>query len=133
AMCVPGGTRVVIMDDDPFGVGGMGGLLGGGGYHVVPADTDGAALAAIADHEHPPDLIVSDYHLPGGKTGIEVIEALRRKLSAEIPAFLVSGDISPELLREVRATGHHLLHKPVEPMPLRDMASHVLKQLADAH
>src|SRR5262249_79048 len=109
------------------------GWLEGGGHRGAPADTDGAALAAIADHEHPPDLIVSDYHLPGGKAGIEVIEALRRKLSAEIPAFLVSGDISPELLREVRAKGHHLLHKPGEPMALRAMVRHVLKQLADAH
>jgi CheY-like chemotaxis protein/anti-sigma regulatory factor (Ser/Thr protein kinase) len=132
---VSGRKRVVIIDDDPLVLEGMGGLFRSWGYHVVPADTDGAALAAIADHEHPPDLIVSDYHLPGGKTGIEVIEALRRKLSAEIPAFLVSGDISPELLREVRAKGHHLLHKPVEPMALRAMVSHVLKQqqLADAH
>jgi signal transduction histidine kinase len=131
---ISGRKRVVIIDDDPLVLEGMGGLFRSWGYDVVAAGTDGAALAAIA-HEHPPDLIVSDYHLPGGKTGIEVIEALRRKLSAEIPAFLVSGDISPELLREVRAKGHHMLHKPVEPMALRAMVSHVLKQqqLADAH
>jgi signal transduction histidine kinase len=120
--------RVVVIDDDPLVLEGMGGLFRSWGYHVVAVGTDGAALAAIADHEHPPDLIVSDYHMPGGKTGIEVIEALRRKLSTEIPAFLVSGDTSPELLRQTNARGYHLLHKPVGPMTLRAMVSHVLKE-----
>jgi CheY-like chemotaxis protein len=99
------------------------------------AGTDDEALAGVANRDRPPDLIVSDYHLPGGKTGIEVIEGLRGVLSAEIPAFLVSGDTSPELLRQARASGYHLLHKPVDPMTLRAMVSYVLteQQVARAH
>jgi CheY-like chemotaxis protein/anti-sigma regulatory factor (Ser/Thr protein kinase) len=126
---------VVVIDDDPLVLEGMGGLLRTWGYHLVVAGTDDEALAAVANRDRPPDLIVSDYHLPGGKTGIELIERLRRALSAEIPAFLVSGDTSPELLRHVRARGYHLLHKPVEPMALRAMVSHVLReqQVANAH
>jgi CheY-like chemotaxis protein len=113
----------------------MGGLFRRWGYHLLVAGTDDEALAAVADRDRLPDLIVSDYHLPGGKTGIELIEGLRRALSAEIPAFLVSGDTSPELLRQVRASGYHLLHKPVDPMTLRAMVSHVLReqQIARAH
>jgi hypothetical protein len=41
---------------------------------------------------------------------------------------LVSGDTSPELLRQARATGYHLLHKPVDPMTLRAMVSHVMRE-----
>ena len=63
-----------------------------------------------------------------GKTRNEVIEGVRRALSAEIPAFLVSGDTSPELLRQARASGYHLLHKPVAPMTLRAMVSHVMRE-----
>jgi signal transduction histidine kinase len=104
---------VVVIDDDPLVLEGMGGLFRSWGYQLV-AGTDDEALAGVADLDRPPDLIVSDYHLSGGKTGIEVIEGLRRTLSADIPAFLVSGDTSPELLRQARATGYHLLHKPVD-------------------
>jgi signal transduction histidine kinase len=118
---------VVVIDDDPLVLEGMGGLFRSWGYQLV-AGTDDEALAGVADLDRPPDLIVSDYHLSGGKTGIEVIEGLRRTLSADIPAFLVSGDTSPELLRQARATGYHLLHKPVDPMTLRAMVSHVMRE-----
>jgi signal transduction histidine kinase/ActR/RegA family two-component response regulator len=126
---------VVVIDDDPLVLEGMCGLFRSWGYHLLVAGTDDEALAGIADRDRPPALIVSDYHLSGGKTGIEVIEGLRRTLSAEIPAFLVSGDTSPELLRQARASGYHLLHKPVDPMTLRAMVSYVLReqQVARAH
>ncbi len=118
---------VVVIDDDPLVLEGMGGLFRSWGYQLV-AGTDDEALAGVADRDRPPDLIVSDHHLSSGKTGIEVIEGLRRALSAEIPAFLVSGDTSPELLRQARASGYHLLHKPVDPMTLRAMVSHVMRE-----
>ena len=119
---------VVVIDDDPLVLEGMCGLFRSWGYHLLVAGTDDEALAGVADRDRPPDLIVSDYHLSGGKTGIEVIEGLRRTLSAEIPAFLVSGDTSPELLHQARASGYHLLHKPVDPMKLRAMVSYVLRE-----
>jgi CheY-like chemotaxis protein len=125
---------VVVIDDDPLVLEGIGGLFRSWGYHLL-VGTDGEALAGVVDRNRPPDLIVSDYHLSGGKTGIQVIERLRRAFCAEIPAFLVSGDTSPELLRQARASGYHLLHKPVDPMTLRAMVSHVLReqQVARAH
>ena len=113
----------------------MAGLFRNWGYHWLVTAADDKALAGVADDDSRPDLIVSDYHLPGGKTGIEVIEGLRRTFSAKIPAFLVSGDTSPELLRQARASGYHLLHKPVDPMALRAMVSHLLReqQIERAH
>jgi CheY-like chemotaxis protein len=65
--------------------------------------------------------------LADGTTGIEVIESLREKLGAEIPAFLISGDTAPERLREASAGGYHLLHKPVSPMALRTTMNRSLK------
>ena len=41
---------------------------------------------------------------------------------------MISGDTDPERLREARAMGHHLLHKPVDPMILRAMLNQLLKQ-----
>ena len=53
-------------------------------------------------------------------------------LRSPIPAFLISGDTDPERLRDARAGGYHLLHKPVRPMALRAMVSQLLKQQASA-
>jgi signal transduction histidine kinase/CheY-like chemotaxis protein len=126
---------VVVLEDDPLVLEGMAGLFRSWGYQVLVATTDDEALVGVGERDSPPDLIVSDYHLRGEKTGIEAIECLRRSLSAKIPAVLVSGDISPELLRQARASGYHLLHKPVEPMALRAMVNYVLReqQVAAAH
>jgi signal transduction histidine kinase len=121
------GKLVVVIDDDPLVLEGMGGLFRSWGCHVVTVGTDGTALAALAELNDTPDLIVSDYHLPSGKTGIEVIEQVRLDLSAQIPAFLISGDTNPEPLREAQAKGFHLLHKPVEPMALRAMFNLALR------
>ena len=74
-----------------------------------------------------PDLIISDLRLADGRTGIETIERLRRELGAAVPAFLISGDTAPEPVRDARASGYHLLHKPVVPMRLRAMLNQLLK------
>ena len=57
-----------------------------------------------------PDLIVCDYRLPQGPTGVDAIEMLREAF--EIPALLISGDAaSPQ--PDDGAGGYRLLHKPV--------------------
>ena len=130
---VSNGKLVVVIDDDPLVLDGMGGLIRSWGCHVVTGSTDSAALAGLAEYDHPPDVIISDYHLCDGKTGIEVITRLRSALSAPIPAFLMSGDTNPEPLRDAQANGYPLLHKPVDPMALRATLTQVLKKRRVAH
>ncbi len=55
-----------------------------------------------------------------------MIERLRREFGTSIPGFLISGDTNPGLLRQARANGFHLLHKPADPMTLRAMLNHML-------
>jgi CheY-like chemotaxis protein len=121
------GKLVVVIDDDPLVLEGMRGLLQSWGCRVVTGPSAGAALIGLAPHDQPPDLIISDYRLPEGNTGIEAIERLRSAFGSPIPAFLISGDVSPELLRDARASGYHLQHKPVDPMLLRAMSNQFLK------
>jgi CheY-like chemotaxis protein len=120
------GRLVVLIDDDPLVREGMGGLFRSWGCGVVTSSTDGAVAARVAERRQTPDLIVSDYHLSDGKTGIEAIERLRREFRSDTPAFLISGDTNPEPLREARSGGLQLLYKPVGPMALRAMTSRML-------
>jgi signal transduction histidine kinase/ActR/RegA family two-component response regulator len=119
---------IVVIDDDALALEGMGGLLRSWGCRVVAARSAAEALVGLADTECPPDLVISDFHLSDKRTGIEAIEQLRAGFGAPIPAFLVSGDISPALLQEAQHGGYHLLHKPVDPMPLRTMLNRLLKK-----
>jgi signal transduction histidine kinase/CheY-like chemotaxis protein len=121
------GKLIVIIDDDELVLDGMRGVLKGWGCRVRASTSADAALAALADIPRPPDLIISDYQLKNGSTGIEAIEGLRHALGAGIPAFLVSGDTAPERLRDASASGYQLLHKPVSPMTLRALVSRLLQ------
>jgi signal transduction histidine kinase len=128
-----GGKLVVVIDDDPLVLESTGGLLRSWGCHVVTAGSARVALTGLAECNQSPDLIISDYRLSDGQTGIEAIEELRKSLNLPIPAFLISGDTAPERMREVHASGYHLLHKPVHPRALRAMLRQFLKKhdLAD--
>jgi signal transduction histidine kinase len=121
------GKLVVVIDDDAMVLEGMCGLLASWGCRVVTADSGHAALVALAELHKLPDLIISDYRLPAGRTGFEAIAQLRSAFGATIPAFLISGDTAPERLREAVASGFHLLHKPVQPNALRAMVSQFLR------
>ena len=119
---------ICVIDDDPLVLEGMGGLLRSWGCRVVTGASAASVMAELAAIEQQPDLIISDYLLAEGKSGIDAIECLRTAFGSRVPAFLVSGDISPERLHEARAGGFHLQHKPVEPMVLRAMMNQLLKK-----
>jgi signal transduction histidine kinase len=119
---------VVVMDNDARVLEGMGGLFRNWGCRVVTAATPEAALTEVKriGREARPDLIIADYHLADGQSGITAIAKLCEAYGAA-PAFVMSGDTAPERLREARESGHHLLHKPVQPITLRAMMNRLLK------
>jgi signal transduction histidine kinase/FixJ family two-component response regulator len=121
------GKLILIIDDAPIVLEGTSRLLGKWGYSVVTADSDEAALIQLAEREQHPDLIISDYHLANGKTGIEAIERIDAAFGASIPTILISGDTAPERLRDARDKGYILLHKPVDPMRLRAVMHQLFK------
>ncbi|MEH2505315.1 MULTISPECIES: MASE1 domain-containing protein [unclassified Bradyrhizobium] len=113
------GKVILVIADAPIVQEGTGGLLGKWGYSVLTAGSDEAALYRLAEREQRPDLIISDYHLASGKTGIRAIEQINAAFGSSIPAILISGDTAPEPLRDAKDRGYILLHKPVDPMRLR--------------
>jgi CheY-like chemotaxis protein len=123
-----GGRLIVVIDNDPLVLEGMGGLLRSWGCSVVTGSSDQEALSALAEQDRPPDLIISDYHLAAGKTGVEAIEHLRSTFNGPIPAIFISGDTDPQRLSEARDSGYSLLHKPVDAMRLRAVLIKLLKK-----
>ena len=113
------GKVILVIGDAPIVLEGTGGLLGKWGYSVLTAGSDEAALIRLAERQQRPDLIISDYHLASGKTGIRAIEQINAAFGSSIPAILISGDTAPEPSRDAKDRGYILLHKPVDPMRLR--------------
>ncbi len=106
-----GAKLVVVIDDDPLVLEATGGLLRSWGCQVVTAESYSEALTRLAEIGRRPDLIVCDYRLSEGATGIDAIAGLRSTF--EIPALLITADAgSPP--GEGAFSGYSLLHKPVD-------------------
>jgi signal transduction histidine kinase/CheY-like chemotaxis protein len=138
AACLPGprldqprqplSMRVLVIDDDAIVCASMQQLLTHWGCVCDVAGGIDEALA-LAD-AHAPDMVISDYRLRDLRTGAEAIAALRLRLGAALPALLVTGDTAPVRLREARASGVPLLHKPVSPDHLYRGMEHIALTLA---
>ncbi|MGE6782810.1 hypothetical protein ACQKGL_09840 [Ensifer adhaerens] len=70
----------------------------------------------------------TDYRLEGGKTGIDAIREITSYLGRDVPALILSGDASPARLKEVTASGHRLLHKPLDAVRLEEEIEAVLAE-----
>lgn len=65
-----------------------------------------------------PDLIITDFDLGNGKTGLDIIDLVRGQFG-DIPALIISGSSTDTTRQEVKDAGLMLLHKPVRPVQLR--------------
>jgi PAS domain S-box-containing protein len=76
-----------------------------GGLRVDYERADSARAVAEALAERPPDLVISDYHMPG--FGAEGALALLRESGLDVPFILLSGRIGEELAAELMRAGAH--------------------------
>jgi len=118
------GLRVLVVEDETAIREGMRILLEGWGMQaLLAADQDEALRATSAAGV---DLVIADFRLRAGHTGLEVIRALRSRYPA-VPALVVSGDTAPERLREIQQEQILLLHKPVTDAALRQAIETTLR------
>ena len=115
------GRGVLVIDDEQQVLQSMRHMLEGWGCIVWLAESARDALKIMALNDLVPDVIISDYRLADNLNGVDAVAALRESVDKRIPAIIVSGDTSPERLKEVKETGLQLLHKPVHPQELHEL------------
>jgi signal transduction histidine kinase/CheY-like chemotaxis protein len=108
------GLRIMVLDDDPQVLDGIVGLLAAWEHQAI-AGTDIEELFRrhVATGTGGVDLVIADYRLAAGLTGSEAVERLAGMLGYRPPTLIITGDTLPERLRELSASGHRVLHKPV--------------------
>jgi len=109
----PPGTTVLLIEDDAAVLDATSLLLESLGFQVVTATTGVEALALLANGAMQPHCVISDYRLPEGLTGTELIQRIRALLKQDIPAAVLTGDISPEAIQSLQESGCKVLYKPV--------------------
>lgn len=122
---------IVAIDDDPMALRSMRDILIDWGCRVVAVKSESEAIPLLAAMHVPPDVIICDLHLADKRSGLAAVRNIRSKYADFVPAFIISGDTSPERRREAEAMRLRLLNKPLSPMRLRTMLSACLKEGAE--
>ncbi len=122
------GTGLIVLIEDDVNVANAWGLLlEAEGYRVATAASATEARAIIEHLDIVPDLLISDFHLLDGSTGVEAVASIRGYYEENIPAFVVSGDTS-KVVKDARLLDNcTLMSKPVDTSRLLTAASVAIK------
>jgi two-component system CheB/CheR fusion protein len=120
---------ILVVEDDPEVRDLMTLYLKGEGHRIATAPDGDKALEYVARGDVRPDVILADYNLPGEMDGLQVIAKLRDAIGREIPAVILTGDISTATLQKIAQTSCVQLNKPVR---LGELTQHIQLFLPDA-
>jgi PAS domain S-box-containing protein len=104
---------IILIEDDVNIANAWGHLLEAEGYRVAMAASAKEAHVLINHIEETPALIVSDFHLLDGSTGVEAVKEIREYYDEDIPAFIVTGDTSKIVKDAHPVENSTLMNKPV--------------------
>ncbi|AWU97142.1 hybrid sensor histidine kinase/response regulator (plasmid) [Azospirillum ramasamyi] len=125
----PGRGIALVIDDDPLVREGLTLLIEDLGWRAIAADSAGHALHLLRMQPRPPDLVIADFRLEAGATGLQAIHAVEAALTEQGHAaplsVVLTGDTAPERIVDAEASGYRILHKPIA-------AKEVARLLSDA-
>ena len=112
------GRRVLIVENDPNMRRAVTMLLGGWGFETQDVSTLGQAIEAA--YKQRPDLIITDYRLDNGETGIDVLHALAPLWHRPPPALIISAEDTPSIRVEAGVLARRVLRKPFTDKDLQE-------------
>lgn len=105
---------IILIEDDVNVANAWALLLETEGYRVATAASASEAQALINHLDVVPALVISDFHLLDGSTGVAAVTYIREFYARNIPAFVVSGDTS-KVVEDARTLDNcTLMSKPVD-------------------
>ncbi len=123
---------ILVIEDDPEVREQLEHVLRTEGYRPLVAPDGFAALELAARGTTQPDLILADYNLPKGKSGLQLIADLRKVLYRDVPAAILTGDVSADTLRDIELQNAVHLSKPVQMKDLTQTIERLLEQSRSA-
>jgi CheY-like chemotaxis protein len=87
-------------------------LLSVEGYSVTAVSSLAEAQQTASEGQKI-DLLITDYHLRDGETGLTVIAAMRQALGLDLKALLITGDTSSVVRKISQDSNLRIISKPV--------------------
>ncbi|KJY85120.1 histidine kinase [Vibrio neptunius] len=116
--------NVLCVDNEQNILVGMESLLARWGCNVRTA-TDIVTSLQCIDEEWLPDVILSDYRLDNGRTGLEVLQQCRLRLGDSFKGVIISADRTNDMMEGIKSNGFSFVPKPVKPLKLRAILNKV--------
>ncbi|ERB66962.1 response regulator [Vibrio coralliilyticus OCN008] len=116
--------NVLCVDNEPEILVGMENLLARWGCNVRTA-TDIVTSLKCLDEEWLPDVVLSDYRLDNGRTGLEVLQQCRLRLGDSFEGVIISADRTNDMMDGIKSNGFSFIPKPVKPLKLRAILNRV--------
>ncbi|RJX65419.1 response regulator [Vibrio sinensis] len=110
--------NVLCVDNEPDILVGMKSLLDRWGCNVRTAEDIVSSLQAI-DSDWVPDVVLSDFRLNDGRTGLEVLQQCRLRLGDNFAGVIISADRTQDMMDGIESNGFYFIPKPVKPLKLR--------------
>jgi two-component system CheB/CheR fusion protein len=118
--------KILIVEDDPDVRRSYELLLRADGYRTIAVADGDEAILRVLEMRHLPDLVIVDYNLPGEWNGVDLATKLREQTGHNLPALVLTGDISIDTLREISKKQFIQRTKPVDVDDLRDVVQSLL-------
>lgn len=115
----------VLIDDEDIILRAMEELFDSWEIDLVASKTPAEAMKVLDETGLKPDVVISDYRLPGDMNGLKVVEAFRARYGTDLPAIILTGDTAPESIQILNQAGLAVLHKPLRPARLRSLLTHL--------
>ena len=124
------GRFVVLIDDDTESLQALRLLCKGWGCEVLAVSDGQTAIETLRNpHYETPELIISDYRLPG-LTGLDTIKEIRKAYQRFIPGLIISGDSATGIEQAALKMHCRYAKKPVSPEQLQDKAIQLINSAA---
>jgi signal transduction histidine kinase len=125
------GAFIVVVDDDQESRFATEAIFKSWRCHVIAGSCGAEVRHELSQHLRQPDLIVADYWLGNGETGLEIIQDLWRDAEMPIPAIILTAD--HDVARAVVAQAHDIvfLQKPANAQRIRRVVMDLIPQLAN--
>jgi signal transduction histidine kinase/ActR/RegA family two-component response regulator len=126
------GAFIVVVDDDQESRFATAAIFKSWGCHVIAGSGGAVVRQELAQHLRQPDLIVADYWLKNGETGLVIIQDLRSDAEMSIPAIILTADHDVARAATANAVGVVFLQKPANAQRIRRTVMELIHHPANA-
>jgi signal transduction histidine kinase/CheY-like chemotaxis protein len=120
------GRCILCLENEPAVLSGIEALLSSWGCRTVAVRDRESAMGWILKEGALPDILLVDYHLDRGESGLELAEEMQDRWGARVPSIVITADHTQDAQTAASTRGCQILRKPVKPAALRAVMNRIL-------